>query len=191
MKTALIALMFLAGCASMMETRGDSPYAPSNERKGGRVKYRSTGAGFLVQSARDDAYRQMHERCGGDYRIVAETDEHGGTITTGHAGAYGNQAYGSSVAVNVGFRSIEFECAVAEQAKAPDAALLARIGAEIECSAENVSVERAYALRPGITGYDVAAFGDRYACTEDYGGMACRRVAPAYSDAEAKSAEYE
>ncbi len=181
MKTALIALMFLTGCASqtanMIEERGGSEYGPTNEAAGGRVQYLLNGNGEDVRARREDAYRQMHARCGGSYKITDEQDVAAGSVTRGGAIALTRgMAVGASNSATAFIHLVSFECGGEKLAKRDS--VLARIGLEIECSAENVSIERVYALRPGITGYDVTAFGDRYACTEDYGGMACQKTWP-------------
>lgn len=81
MKTmGLVVLMLLSGCASMDTTRGSgSRYAPTNEGRGGTVKYNSRGLGRAGR--RESAYKKMAKYCGGPYRIVSEaTGTEGGAI---------------------------------------------------------------------------------------------------------------
>lgn len=94
----------------MVEERGSSPYAPSNERPGGRIIYKLNGPGFMVRGRRDDAYEQMHERCGGDYRILGEQDVAAGAVTSANAASYGNYAHGNAVTGGVFIHVIDFEC---------------------------------------------------------------------------------
>jgi hypothetical protein len=50
-----------------------SPHAPVNEiPRRGVVKYYNEGEAEAVQQRRELAYQQMHEACGGPYRIHAE-----------------------------------------------------------------------------------------------------------------------
>lgn len=94
----------------MVEERGSSPYAPSNERAGGRIIYKLNGPGFAVRGRREDAYQQMYERCGGDYRILGEQDVGAGSVSVGSATAMGNSAFGSAVHVGQFVHVIDFEC---------------------------------------------------------------------------------
>ncbi len=179
MKTALIALMFLAGCATanMVEERGTSQYAPSNEVPGGRVTYKLNGADFIVRARREDAYKQMHEKCGGSYRIIGEQDAGAGSVSVGGATTYGHSAFGSSTSVGIFMHIIDFECGASARAR-PQDSVAGRIGLEVGCSAENVAIEKTFEMQPGIIGYDVVVFGDRYLCAEDSGGTSCRRTEP-------------
>lgn len=125
-----------ACAANMVETRGASVYGPTNERRGGRVKYLADGASFVVQSRREDAYQQMYRFCGGQYQIVREWNELGGQVTTGWANS---QTTGSATGTNTGYgwgaagqtnthalatsmtfastyRNIEFECSPLKKA---------------------------------------------------------------------------
>lgn len=106
---ALVVGLFLA-CASaqMVESRGKSAFAPQGEREGGRVRYLFGGAEFVISARRENAYRQMYERCNGSYEISREWDETGATVTSvygqssttsnawgsGSATSYGNNTYG-------------------------------------------------------------------------------------------------
>src|SRR5215469_10296825 len=67
----------LAGCrATMVATHGisQSEYAPLNEKEsvGGTIKYLNQGAQSVRRRRRENAYKQMHDFCNGDYNIVAE-----------------------------------------------------------------------------------------------------------------------
>ncbi len=97
----------------MMQSSGESQYAPMNERNGGQVRYLAAGIPPVQKARREDAYKQMFEKCDGRYRIVSESSESAGSITTGQAHAYGNNAYGSAVTVNGSWRYIDFECGAA------------------------------------------------------------------------------
>lgn len=94
----------------MVEERGSSPYAPSNEKLGGRIIYKLNGPGFAVRGRRDDAYEQMHGKCGGDYRILGEQDVGAGSVSVGGATAMGNSAFGSATHVSQFVHIIDFEC---------------------------------------------------------------------------------
>ena len=48
------------------------PYAPVNEGKGGTVKYFVTAFNSKTNANRREAYKAMHDACGGDFRIVEE-----------------------------------------------------------------------------------------------------------------------
>jgi hypothetical protein len=81
----LLPLVLLTACAASMVSSAkpsDSPDAPINERtRTGVVKYLNDGAGFVKSKRREDAYKKMHESCGGPYRIVAEgPKEEGGVV---------------------------------------------------------------------------------------------------------------
>ncbi|MFT3706561.1 MAG: hypothetical protein QM817_02730 [Archangium sp.] len=60
----LVFVVALSGCATLTETRGDSPNRPLGEQRGGVVEY--------WRGARDDAYDRMTSHCGGPYEIVRE-----------------------------------------------------------------------------------------------------------------------
>ena len=74
--TIAIALALSACSAKLVQpVKSDSQYAPINEKNGtsiGVVYYLQDGAGFVVKSRREDAYKQMWEQCGGDYEIIKE-----------------------------------------------------------------------------------------------------------------------
>lgn len=81
-----------------------------DEREGGTVRYLAAGIPPVQRSRREDAYKQMYEKCDGRYRIVSEYSESAGSITTANAHAYGNNAYGSAVTTTGSWRYIAFEC---------------------------------------------------------------------------------
>jgi hypothetical protein len=69
--------ILLSGCSADMVVRpgggSASQYAPVNESsRPGIVKYLNEGAQSVKEARRQDAYKQMHNACGGDYKIVAE-----------------------------------------------------------------------------------------------------------------------
>lgn len=120
----------LSCTAQMVATRGNSSYAPTNERRGGEIKYLSAGADEVLRQRREDAYRQMHEYCSGKYVITKEWDENEGTVSnvwvnssgSAQANAYGSawnaQASGTSSqsttgtawTSNVVYRHFSFDC---------------------------------------------------------------------------------
>ena len=59
----------LSGCSATMITYGDSVYGPSDQKKGGVVKYSIAGADPVIQSRKDDAYKKMNKYCSGKYKI--------------------------------------------------------------------------------------------------------------------------
>src|SRR5204863_5349860 len=80
-RMGLVALvLMLSGCATMETTRGNGgQYAPTNEGRGGTVKYNNQGLG--ARGRRQSAYKKMAKFCGGPYRIVTEqTGREGGAI---------------------------------------------------------------------------------------------------------------
>lgn len=98
----LAVLMLLNGCASVVTKRGDgSKYAPTNEVRGGTVKYNNQG--FGAAGRRKSAYKRMHQFCGGPYKIISE-----------HSSRRGNMAVpvGGTVMFTGGQEEvyIDFEC---------------------------------------------------------------------------------
>jgi hypothetical protein len=79
------ALIALAGCsASSIDTSAPDhgEHAPANMRDSdGQVSYLNAGAKRVRNQRREDAYRKMHEHCGGDYEIVREEDQQGPIAT--------------------------------------------------------------------------------------------------------------
>jgi hypothetical protein len=110
----LIASVFcVLGCsAKMVSTHGDSnsAYAPVNEKssRGGIVKYLNGGAKSVKAARKEDAYKKMHDFCGGPYKIVSEDPHNDG----GYAQANGNggASYGSYQ-----YLYLKFECVNASQ----------------------------------------------------------------------------
>lgn len=127
----LLAVLFFACTSSqMVETRGESPYAPAGERPGGRVQYLAEGASGVIRARREDAYKKMSKHCSGHYEIAREWDEAGPSYATtygsGQATTYGSgqtnsygwnanattSAYGSASTVSgtTKLRNIDFVC---------------------------------------------------------------------------------
>lgn len=51
-------------------------YAPANEvRADGEVSYLNAGAKVVRDARRTDAYKKMHDHCGGEYEIIKEEDQ--------------------------------------------------------------------------------------------------------------------
>jgi hypothetical protein len=74
----LAAVLLAGGCsAGKVNTAGPEtqPYAPSNNTADGDVRYLNAGAKKIRDARRDDAYKKMHEHCGGAYEIVREEDD--------------------------------------------------------------------------------------------------------------------
>lgn len=108
MKTVLIGLVaafMLSGCGAHMQTttRKSTPYAPTNEVRGGTVSYLDQGASSVRAKRRESAYKQMHDYCQGDYKIVSEAagSEGGTAIPVGGMLVYGQERKAE----------IKFECA--------------------------------------------------------------------------------
>jgi hypothetical protein len=102
---ALVAGLSLAlsGCAAqMMQSSGESQYAPMNERNGGQVRYLAAGIPPVQRSRREDAYKQMYERCNGRYRIISENSESAGAIV--------HPVGGAAMVQQGSWRYIDFEC---------------------------------------------------------------------------------
>lgn len=71
----LLLVSTLACTASRIEPQvpESGPYAPANqERIDGEVAYLDAGARAVRNARREDAFRKMHEFCGGRYVIVRE-----------------------------------------------------------------------------------------------------------------------
>ena len=75
----LVAVVVLGGCsASSINTAAPeaSVYAPANEPKAsGEVSYLNAGAKKVRDARRADAYKKMHDHCGGAYDILKEEDQ--------------------------------------------------------------------------------------------------------------------
>lgn len=73
----ILILTLMCACTSKMVvmpgTGSDSEYAPENEsERKGLIKYLADGTSKVTENRRKDAYRQMHEACGGKYIIARE-----------------------------------------------------------------------------------------------------------------------
>ena len=95
------------GAASFVSKRGDAPsqYAPTNEGRGGVVKYY---ANSLVgqKKERQSAYKKMSKYCGGPYKILSEEKGGGGRNVTALELPTGQPVYAGSPE----FIYISFEC---------------------------------------------------------------------------------
>jgi hypothetical protein len=105
----VLACALLSGCmtgSSMVVRPGgqsNSQYAPLNEKsRFGTVKYLNDGYRFVKEARRENAYKQMHDSCGGDYRIINEgTQSEGSVIMPVNQGA---------VALSSQYLYIQYEC---------------------------------------------------------------------------------
>jgi hypothetical protein len=86
----LILSLVLQGCvsANMLHAPNRNlianEYAPENEKQlPGKIKYSLAGADFVVSNRRKDAYKQMHNACGGAYKIVSESTRNQDTTYVG------------------------------------------------------------------------------------------------------------
>ncbi len=89
-----------------------SMYAPVNESsRRGIIKYLNQGAASVIAKRREDAYRQMHQACGGKYRIIAEGPqlEGGAVVPVGNMMMYAPQQY-----IYIEFERIESTAVAAE-----------------------------------------------------------------------------
>lgn len=109
------AVVLLTGCTSadMLQRPGDkvsSAYGPVNQEDTadfGVVRYLNEGVSAVIESRRNDAYKQMYNQCGGKYELLdeASTARGSGTYTpsplSGAGGAFVDgmasaRAFGSS-----------------------------------------------------------------------------------------------
>lgn len=104
--TTILSLI-LCGCAADMVVRpgvkSASQYAPINEAgRPGIVRYLNEGARSVKESRRQNAYKQMHDACSGDYRILSEGPRaEGGVIIPAGYGA---------LTADSQYLYIQFEC---------------------------------------------------------------------------------
>src|SRR5882672_8614839 len=93
----LASVLFLSACNATMVTTRDpaNKYAPVNEASGGTIKYLAQGADSVIKSRRNNAYKQMHDHCGGPYRIVSEKVKSGDDVAVpiGETVVYGSDDY--------------------------------------------------------------------------------------------------
>lgn len=168
----------------MVEKRGESRYAPTNERPGGRISYRTSGLVASLSDAREDAYKQMWERCGGKYRITQEWDQQGDSMTVANAHSYGRQSSGFGSTFTESFRVIDFECegsiSAREAAQRPSAYpdIQHKVGMLVNCPDEDVVIERAVWVDSSRVGYHSTACGDRFFCVKSWNAMNCSEVRP-------------
>ncbi len=74
----LLAAVALGCSASSVNTNApeSGAYAPANEtRADGEVSYLNAGAKKVRDARRADAYKKMHDHCGGEYEIIKEEDQ--------------------------------------------------------------------------------------------------------------------
>jgi hypothetical protein len=107
----LLAMSSTAYSAQLISKRGESsdPYAPVNEKRGGTVKYNSTGIGR--DGRRKSAYKEMYNYCSGPYKIVSEDmrKESHGTVMN----------YPMMMTMNQDWTYFDFECVSEAAAAAP------------------------------------------------------------------------
>lgn len=74
----VLGMLFFAGCAAQMVTAPTaSKYAPKGYVPKGMIKYLNQGADSIIADRREDAFKQMHEACKGDYEITKEGEGNG------------------------------------------------------------------------------------------------------------------
>lgn len=77
---AILSTLFLVGCAAQMVTQPTtSKYAPEGYEAKGMIKYLNQGADSIIAKRREDAFKQMHNACGGAYEITKEGESSDGT----------------------------------------------------------------------------------------------------------------
>jgi hypothetical protein len=113
MRKLTVLLIFLTGCSATIETKlsKTDPNAPVNEINGGVVSYLNQGGNSVIESRRKDAYKKMHDYCGGAYKIVQENvNPSGAGVATpiGNSVFYGTDQY----------MKIRFEC-VSQSIRSP------------------------------------------------------------------------
>ena len=119
--TCLVAALSLMGCAEEEDRTAHldrrpaagmvDPNAPVNEvQSAGIVGYRVSKDDGINDARRSDAYRLMHETCGGKYRIDKEFISNDGAVTTGGYGVATSEILKRDV--------ITFECLESESAAA-------------------------------------------------------------------------
>jgi hypothetical protein len=94
----VISIACLSACTSaemVSSPNSGSAYAPVNESsRSGIVKYLNDGADIVRKQRREDAYKQMHDACGGQYRIDAEgSNSEGGAIINSGSGSFWAQSH--------------------------------------------------------------------------------------------------
>lgn len=104
MKYYLLALLLMTGCSASLRTttKQGTAYAPVNEVKGGEVTYSDQGYKFVREKRRQDAYKKMHDYCGGPYKITNEGSSE--SASAGVPSAVG-MVYSKERTIN-----IKFEC---------------------------------------------------------------------------------
>ncbi|MFZ5316492.1 hypothetical protein ACOY7N_21010 [Enterobacter asburiae] len=78
----LFFMMFLltsCSASTVVPAGAKSAYGPVNESSlVGIVKYLNSGADFVINSRRNDAYKQMFTACSGKYKILEEGSKNDG-----------------------------------------------------------------------------------------------------------------
>ena len=102
----LILVLLLAGCSSTHVTKPTVPkYAPQGYKAKGAIKYLNAGMSFIIKKRREDAFKEMHEGCGGKYKITYEGPrESGSSMTTYNSATNTLNTHSSS------YWYIEYEC---------------------------------------------------------------------------------
>ena len=79
MKIIMFTCVFiLAGCAgNVQDNVHDSKYGPTHQNKELSVSYLNQGINRVRDARREDAYKTMYKKCGGDYSIVREENTQG------------------------------------------------------------------------------------------------------------------
>jgi hypothetical protein len=100
----LILLLALASCSAIMvQNPGNRPqYAPSDYRPKGIVKYLNQGWDMVKNKRREDAFKQAHEACAGEYFVTHEAPASSGYWITQQQNAFSAQS--------MEYMVIEFEC---------------------------------------------------------------------------------
>lgn len=73
----VLAVLSLGGCATAdhVTKPTKSQYAPKDYKPIGVVKYLNQGADSVIESRREDAFKQMYEACAGEYKILQESEK--------------------------------------------------------------------------------------------------------------------
>lgn len=71
-----VACVAVAGCATttaeMLSRPETGGYAPTAGRDFGLVRYLADGSAASLDARQQDAYRQMHDACGGHFRVLGK-----------------------------------------------------------------------------------------------------------------------
>jgi hypothetical protein len=90
--------MAVAGCATTTAEMVSKPetgtYAPTAGRDFGLVRYEADGSAADLDARQQDAYRQMHDACGGHYRVLGKGTRN--QLNLSAAGPWGRRGMASS-----------------------------------------------------------------------------------------------